>query len=392
MATQPIRSGSVSNARRAPGEAHSETPASLGARLCRNVKFLGSAAVAATIGTTLFVNALFAPPPMKFAVEQRVAINELLVHAKANNRLYISKDELLAKTSLKEIAPKTAQFIYQLLDNDGAGYEALRKMQKEGYLFNDSEVSLRDLYAAANGFGYDCDDVSGAERNLVNVLRSSKIAILPPESTARYAEGQIWGSELRETPPVLGSKAPDVAPLALAPKPAQPPAPTPPATLSKAAKPEPANLPCVDLTEMIKRISEEEGGSAALTRAVIRAESDGREDAVSVTGAQGLMQLMPVTQGIYGVENPYDPEQNIRGGVRYLRYLSERFHGDLDLVLAGYNAGPTKVAKLGRVPRIRETIRYVAKVKKFLAEEEKRSEGALAVTLACATPAPAKKA
>lgn len=103
----------------------------------------------------------------------------------------------------------------------------------------------------------------------------------------------------------------------------------------------------------------------ALVHAVIRAESAYDPHALSAKGAMGLMQLMPETASLLNVSNPYDPEQNISGGVRYLRYLLDRFGGNLELALAAYNAGENRVSRESRVPRITETQQYVRKVLRF---------------------------
>jgi soluble lytic murein transglycosylase-like protein len=99
-----------------------------------------------------------------------------------------------------------------------------------------------------------------------------------------------------------------------------------------------------------------------LIKAIIRAESGFDRYAVSKKGAQGLMQLMPDTAREMRVSDPFNPEQNIAGGVRYLRKLLKMFNGNLVLSLAAYNAGPTQVKKAGGVPRFSETRRYIERV------------------------------
>ena len=100
----------------------------------------------------------------------------------------------------------------------------------------------------------------------------------------------------------------------------------------------------------------------SLVHAVIMQESGGDPSAVSSAGAMGLMQLMPGTANAYGVANPFDPEQNVAGGVAYLHDLLQRYHGDVTLALAAYNAGSGAVAKYGGVPPYAETQGYVHSV------------------------------
>jgi soluble lytic murein transglycosylase-like protein len=101
--------------------------------------------------------------------------------------------------------------------------------------------------------------------------------------------------------------------------------------------------------------------SPLLIDAVARQESGYRINAVSPVGAIGVMQLMPGTARMLGVD-PRDPHANIDGGARYLRHLLDRFGGDLALALAAYNAGPARVERARGVPRIAETQNYVAKI------------------------------
>lgn len=117
---------------------------------------------------------------------------------------------------------------------------------------------------------------------------------------------------------------------------------------------------------MVNRIARTYGVESALLHAVISVESRYRPAAISKAGAIGLMQLMPMTAKRYGVADPLDPMQNVRGGARYLRYLLKKYNNDRNLALAAYNAGEASVAKYGnQIPPYPETTEYVPRVMEY---------------------------
>lgn len=120
-----------------------------------------------------------------------------------------------------------------------------------------------------------------------------------------------------------------------------------------------------ELEPTILRFSNRYQVPPALIRAVIKAESDFNARAVSRAGAVGLMQLMPQTAVRLDVKDLYDPEANIEGGTKYLRFLLDKFRGNLPLALAAYNAGEHVVDRYHTLPPIEETQRYVRKVLKY---------------------------
>jgi hypothetical protein len=113
---------------------------------------------------------------------------------------------------------------------------------------------------------------------------------------------------------------------------------------------------------LIQKYARKYGVDPALVRAVMRHESGFNPTAVSPKGAQGLMQLMPGTASLMGVKDPFDPEQNIAGGVGYLRHCLDRFQHNVPLAVAAYNAGPESVAKCGAIPPYQETQAFVTNV------------------------------
>jgi soluble lytic murein transglycosylase-like protein len=120
------------------------------------------------------------------------------------------------------------------------------------------------------------------------------------------------------------------------------------------------------LTAMIDRIADEQGVETHLVHSVIRAESNYNPAAVSPKGALGIMQLIPATAHRFGVSNIFDAQDNIRGGVRYLRFLLDYYENDYSKAIAAYNAGESAVDKYNGVPPFAETQNYVYQVARNL--------------------------
>jgi hypothetical protein len=126
---------------------------------------------------------------------------------------------------------------------------------------------------------------------------------------------------------------------------------------------------------MILQHATTHGIDPLLVKAVMKTESNFNPRALSHKGAQGLMQLMPDTARSMNVDNPFDPEDNIKGGTRYLKYLDEIFGGNLELILAAYNAGPGRVMEYKmNVPPYEETKTYIQRVKAYYNKLKKPNE------------------
>ena len=152
---------------------------------------------------------------------------------------------------------------------------------------------------------------------------------------------------------------------------------------------QPAGLPTIEMSaefvaipahqaydDIIQEAATQYDMDPNLIHAVMQAESAFHPYAVSRTGAEGLMQLMPDLADEMGVGNAFDPRQNIMGGVRYLKRLLEHHNGNIDLALASYNAGPGNVQRYGGIPPFRETRNYVKTIKHILAARKRRSADA----------------
>ena len=177
----------------------------------------------------------------------------------------------------------------------------------------------------ANGFGLDCHHhavVDGRMRLYTTADENNYIEFAPAEVAAFEA-------------------IPDPAP-----------APQPVAAESKPA----------DLRPLLASAGHEHNVDVELLASVVKAESGGNPRAKSHAGAQGLMQLMPKTAADHGVTNSFEPEQNVHGGAAYLDELLSRYHEDLTLALAAYNAGPAAVDRYHGIPPYHETRAYVARV------------------------------
>jgi hypothetical protein len=156
-------------------------------------------------------------------------------------------------------------------------------------------------------------------------------------------------------------------------------------------EPEPAAQPAATgIDEAVERIAAQHSLPPQLIHSVIKVESNYNPYAVSNKGALGLMQLIPQTARRFGVNNVFNPEENIQGGAKYLRYLLDLFDGNYPLALAAYNAGEGAVAKFGGIPPYAQTQNYVLQVHKQL-EAAKKAAGSKQPAVAAPKPVEAKE-
>jgi hypothetical protein len=201
-----------------------------------------------------------------------------------------------------------------------------------------SEASAFERVTLRNGFEVNCDhhaQVEGHTRLFLSREEDNYIEFTPAEIATVEPMPDPPASEQAKVPSSVRSAATDSAEAKLSPS---------------------------DLHEMLSTAGQEHHLDVDLLASLVKAESGGNARAVSRAGARGLMQLMPETASNLGVQDSFKPEQNLRGGSTYLDALLIRYHENLALALAAYNAGPAAVDKYHGIPPYRETRAYVARV------------------------------
>ena len=240
--------------------------------------------------------------------------------------------------------------------------------------------------AAVDARAQEPDAQPEAQRTPVMTVQEAALPVLnaktaDPKATAQAAKTQP-GAQKKGA-----AKSADVAQSPAA------PTPPPPVVMSGATVVESQPVAAAVATtgnpvydDLVMKAAARHGVDPNLVFAVMRQESGFNARARSYKGATGLMQLMPATARRFGVANIYDPAENIEGGVRYLRFLLDMFNGDVELALAGYNAGEGAVIRYGyTVPRYRETQHYVKVISARYGRDRHRS-GRAAQTVAQTGP------
>lgn len=213
------------------------------------------------------------------------------------------------------------------------------------------------------GFSFDCVRRQPMGDKVRLFLASSQTGVVSDTNYMDVAASAVVGVEI----------VPDPAPAPAVPPPAaQTPAAQAEASFAAAVEPSPA-----ELREMLSRAGAEHHIDTELLASVVHAESGGHVHAVSRTGAQGLMQLMPGTAAAVGVHDAFLAAENVEGGTAYLDAMLTRYHNNIALALAAYNAGPGAVDRFHGVPPFHETRAYVARV---IREFNRRKTAALLQT------------
>ena len=195
---------------------------------------------------------------------------------------------------------------------------------------------------------------------LVLALAAAAAAAQTPDAIARQrAAIERQRASVRQQ---VRANSPPTAAFFIVPwdEPLSPPGAAPAMVAEADAECEP--IPKDQIEPMVEEIAQREGLTPQLLRAVIEKESSYLPCAVSSAGAEGLMQLMPDTASGLGVDDPFDPRQNVDGGARYLRQMLDRYGGNLLLGLAAYNAGPGRADNAGAFPLPAETTSYVSDI------------------------------
>ncbi len=211
------------------------------------------------------------------------------------------------------------------------------------------DTAIADVYKFVGRNGQVVYTDSPRHHGYKLVIKTPERAIKPV--TISLGAGRRLGNDSVPSTSSRELPAPDYVPLMLS---------------GQAQKGRSLDMRRMQYANVIERAAYRHGLDPALLHAVIQAESAYNPGAVSSKGAMGLMQLMPGTAARYGVRNPYDPEDNIFGGARYLRDLMGMFRSDVRLAVAAYNAGEHNVMKYGyQVPPFAETRGYVSRVLGF---------------------------
>jgi soluble lytic murein transglycosylase-like protein len=219
-----------------------------------------------------------------------------------------------------------------------------------------------------NGFSYDCARSEPLDSSHIRLFLTSAAPQSPNQSAA-------------QSPDFIDLSSQSIASIETLPDPPQP-APIPAAATS---------VPAASIPTLLSAAGQQHHIDAELLASIVHAESGGRSNAVSRTGARGLMQLMPGTAHQLGVDDAFRPDQNIAGGSTYLDQLLDRYDPRNDtrglaLALAAYNAGPAAVDRYHGIPPYAETRAYVARV----LNEFKRRKSALEHHPHSITPSPAQ--